>query len=95
MAKIPQKGAATAPVTRSGPGYELEIAPTLLRERPASSLVVQLEELRERGGSAIGDAYAVIAGHVLVGVEWLEDFAAARKERRLAPGPAKVLPSRK
>jgi len=95
MAKVPQKGAANGSVTRTGPGYQLEFAPSLLRDRPASRLFVRLEELRERGGSAVGDAYAVIAGHVLVGVEWLEDFAAARKSRRLGPGPAKVLPSRK
>jgi hypothetical protein len=83
--------------------YELVFEPNLLRPRSPSGLWSRLVGLRERGGAAIGDAYASVAGRVLDGVEWLEDRNAERKQRRprtpraapLAPNPPKSLPTSK
>src|SRR6186713_2240143 len=76
------------PRTRTGPGYELELAPALFRKGAPSPLSARLTAIWGRSGAAIGDAYAFVAGHVLVGVEWVEDLTAARRLRRTAPPPA-------
>lgn len=105
MAKHLRLSPPARPLTRTGPGYELELAPALFRKQPPSNLLLRLSAIQGRGGAALGDAYAFLAGHVLVGVEWLEDLTAERRLRRnsapraprgtanLTPRIEKILPS--
>jgi hypothetical protein len=58
-------------------------------KRALSSLLAELKSLSERGGSAIGRAYARAASSFLNGTERLEDLNAERRFRqRSQPKPS-------
>ena len=51
-----------------------------------SGLLAELKAIREKGGGAIGDAYARAASSVLERVERFEDLNAERKHRQRKSG---------
>jgi hypothetical protein len=85
------------------PRYELVFEPELLRNEPRQTsndrrqrprprgsfagVLRELSELRERGGAALGDAYARAAKSFLDRWESFEDKAAERRYRQRAQRP--------
>jgi hypothetical protein len=75
----------------SDPRYEITF-----ERRPKVALAGLFSVLKsygERGGSALGDAYARVAGSILNGTERLEDLNAERRLRQRSQG-ARSLASR-
>jgi hypothetical protein len=84
MVNRPPKASANEPGQASDPRYEIVFEARSSARDTLSGLVATLKSLGERGGAAIGDAYALAAGSFLNRKEWLEDLNAERRVRRRA-----------
>jgi hypothetical protein len=78
------------------PRYEITFERRLAAKVALSSLLGALKSFGERGGSALGDAYARVAGSILNEKERLEDLNAERRARQrsqAARGPIASAPA--
>jgi hypothetical protein len=94
MANLPHETPAKRPgLSRSlpaDPRYEIVFQKKPSEPRAVSGLFAELKALGERGGSALGDAYALAASSLLNRLERLEDLNAERRFRqRPTAGPSR------
>jgi hypothetical protein len=93
-----QKASAKSPrlvrALPTDPRYELVFEEPAAEHSGLSTLLLELKSLSERGGAAIGNAYALAASSLLKGKERLEDQNAERRFRQRSESGRPARPSK-